>query len=420
MANIDDVRSATPSLRVGPAGVARVDEGQRDAFGRLRVASPLTLFDSTQLFDNAPLFWDDAETSGGGTGSAHSTLTAASTMSVSNLTAGVRVRQTFRRFNYEPGKSHLVMLTGVLAPAVSHAGITRRAGLFDENNGLFFEEVNGTVYFVRRTNVTGTPQDNRTALPTTYGSGETIDWSKGQILWIDMEWLGAGNIRCGLVRGGHFDTLHEEEAVNTLATVHMSTPNLPLRWEISNSGTGPAATVIQICSMVASEGGQDSLGKVRWRSTQGTHVDLALENTLYGVMGFRLKATHLGATVELLDVVLQLQTASSKVEWALVLSPTVTGGTYAWVAEANSPVEVAVPSTAPPVITNGIFLAGGFGESGTPAVGGGRSAGGSVRTALFMGSMIDGTPQQIWLCVRPIAGSTNVDVEAGVVRRDLI
>ena len=31
-----------------------------DAFGRFRVSAPDTLFDSKQIFDNQPLFWDES------------------------------------------------------------------------------------------------------------------------------------------------------------------------------------------------------------------------------------------------------------------------------------------------------------------------------------------------------------------------
>ena len=79
-----------------------------DAFGRLRISEPFTIFDSKQLHNNQPLFWDDAETSGTGTSSAHSSARASTTISVSATTAGKRVRQSLQRFNYQPGKSQLV------------------------------------------------------------------------------------------------------------------------------------------------------------------------------------------------------------------------------------------------------------------------------------------------------------------------
>ena len=70
-----------------------------DAFARLRISNPETIFDSKQLNDKQPLFWDDQQVSGSGTTSTYNTNKASTTLAVSNLTAGKRVRQTFRRFN---------------------------------------------------------------------------------------------------------------------------------------------------------------------------------------------------------------------------------------------------------------------------------------------------------------------------------
>jgi len=134
-----------------------------DAFGRLRVSSPTTLFDSKQLFDAQPLLWDDQETSGSGTGSTHSTNTVSTTMTVGATTAGVRVRQTFQSFNYQPGKSQLILLTGVMNKTGGGTGINRRIGMFNAKNGLFFEDAEGTLNVVRRTYVTGSAVDNKVA-----------------------------------------------------------------------------------------------------------------------------------------------------------------------------------------------------------------------------------------------------------------
>lgn len=89
----------------GSSLVRYSDSQSLDAFGRIRTSSPYTLFDSKQLFDNQPLFWDDSEVSGGSTTSSHSTATASTTIGVGATTAGKRVRQTFMSFNYQPGKS---------------------------------------------------------------------------------------------------------------------------------------------------------------------------------------------------------------------------------------------------------------------------------------------------------------------------
>ena len=104
------------------------DNATGDPFGRLRVSQPFTLFDSKQIYDNQPFYWDDQEVSGSGTSSTHSAARASSTMAVAASTAGRRVRQTFQSFNYTAGKGQLIICTGVLDKSGGGAGINRSWG----------------------------------------------------------------------------------------------------------------------------------------------------------------------------------------------------------------------------------------------------------------------------------------------------
>ena len=97
--------------------------GGIDAFGRQRVSNPEMIFNSKQLFDNQPLYWNDIEESGSGTSSTYSALTASSVLAVTANTAGKRTRQTYMRFNYQPSKSQLVYITGVLKKSGGGSGI---------------------------------------------------------------------------------------------------------------------------------------------------------------------------------------------------------------------------------------------------------------------------------------------------------
>src|SRR3990172_6339557 len=298
-----DVPVAVTLEAVIPVGITYGDSPIIDPFGRLRTSAPYTVFDSKQLYDAAPLFFDDAETSGSGTSSVHSVDLAATTMSVGASTAGQRVRQTKRRFNYQPGKGQLIFMTGVLGAGAS--GITRRVGYFDENNGLFFQ-LSGTVLSVgRRTKTSGSPVDtvvtqanwNLDTLDGEGTSGIDLDTTKTQILVIDFEWLGVGRARFGFVVDGMLVYCHEMLNANALATVYMSTPNLPLRYEISNDGTGGASSLIHICSTVISEGGQEFNGLVLSTSNGNTHIDANVAGELYACLGLRLKSTYLSATI---------------------------------------------------------------------------------------------------------------------------
>jgi hypothetical protein len=105
------------------------------SFGFHRVASPITLFDSKFLYDKQPLFWAEALTGSGVSGQAN----AAVTMTVSGGTDSA-TRQTKQWFNYQSGKSQLIMMSGVFAKETS---VTKRVGYFNGTDGIYLK-VTGT------------------------------------------------------------------------------------------------------------------------------------------------------------------------------------------------------------------------------------------------------------------------------------
>jgi hypothetical protein len=413
--------------------IKSADSASIDSFGRWRISYPYTLFDSKQIFDdpdlasnveNQPLFYDNQQTSGTGTSTTYSNDTASTVLSVSNLTAGTRVRQTRASFNYEPGKSFIVLRSFILGSQSS--GITKRIGYFNSNNGLFLEDTGTDYAFVRRTFTSGSAVDNTVTranwnldkMDGTGPSGINLDFTKTQILFIDYEWLGVGRVRYGFVVDGIIYYAHEILNTNNLSVVYMSNPDLPLRTEISNDGTGPIASITDICSSVISEGGTNSLGVVRYVSTAGTHVDAAVENTIYAILGIQLRPSNLSASVVILDAALQIQTASHQIEWILKFNPTV-AGTFTYNGIPQSVVQYATGATAN-TVTGGYDLAGGFLESGGNQGGAAGSLASGVNSALRLGSQIDGTPDSIVLCARPIGASTDVDIEGSLAWRELL
>jgi hypothetical protein len=295
--------------------------------------------------------------------------------------------------------------------------------LYDDNNGLFFDD-NGTNYgVVVRSYVTGSAVDTRIAqsawnvdpMNGTGPSGVTLDFTKTQILVIDFEWLGVGRVRFGWNVDGVTYICHQFLNANNLADVYMSTPNLPLRAEIINSGAGAASSLSAICSSVISEGGIDDIGMVRSAGTNGTHLDANAENTVYAVLGIRLKSAYIGTTIKLIDFSLLEATGSKEIEWLLLLNPTV-ADTFAYTDESRSAIQIARGATAN-TVTDGFCLGSGLFSSGSVNVSGGTSK--DLSNAILLGSTIAGVVDTIVLCVRPIAGATNTDIEGTITWREV-
>lgn len=399
--------------------VSHPADGELDAFSRLRVSQPYTLFDSKQIHDNQPLFWDDSETSGSGTTSTHSANRASTIIAVSANTAGKRVRQTFQRFNYQPGKSHLVVMTARMDSGAAETGITAEVGYHDDNNGLFFRLKDGVIYVVQKSNATGTPVETAIAqadwnLDTLDGSGDddtnssgiAIDPTATQILFLDFEWLGVGRVRMGFFIDGRPVYCHQFLNANNLTAVYMSTPNLPIRYSIENDGNAGAAGLEHICSSVASEGGVTDLGVLRHKDSGS--IGTLSSGTVYALVGIRLKDAYKGAGI-LLESLSGLATSSNDVaHWELRWNPTV-AGTFTYGDETNSAIQTATGASTN-TVTGGTEIDGGYFTNALPVTV-------AAPNALRLGEAIDGTKDEIVLCVRPV--TNNITCEGSLTWREL-
>jgi len=375
-----------------------------DAFGRQRISSPVTLFDSKLSTANHTIFWDDQETSGSGTSSTYSKNRASYTMTVGATTAGTRIRQSKQRFNYQPGKSQLVALTAVIGAQAT--GITRRIGYMDDENGLFFEIDATAIKVVKRSYVTGSAVDTLvTQTDWEYdpmdGSGPTevdLDTEKAVILVIDFESLQVGTVRFGVYVDGVLVYVHAMDHANLIDSAYFSTPNLPVRYEISNDGTGPQSTLEQICCTVISEGGSQDTGVTRYEPTTRTKVDADVAGTTYAITGIRLKSTALDSVVKIVKAHLYAATQDD-FEWFLILNPTV-AGTFAYSDVGDSAVQIATGATAN-TITGGTYVAGGFSTSSSVVDQ-------LVDSLYYLGSAIDGTRDEIVLAANPFSNQADL------------
>jgi hypothetical protein len=334
-----------------------------DAFGRLRVSNPFTLFDSSHRYRDNGLWNSSTATGGTVTFQASEGLVD---LAVTTTSGSLVYRETTKVFSYQPGKSLLVLNTFVMAPAKT--GLRQRVGYFGADNGMYIELNNSTLSFVERSISSGSFSEIRVAqanwnIDKMDGTGPSeivLNITKAQILWMDIEWLGLGSVRMGFVIDGKFIPCHVFHHANLISSTYISTASLPLRYEIENTGTTASnSTLKQVCSSVLSEGGYELRGAQQAIQTPiGSPRDLTTAITYYPVASIRLKASpnRLDAIIILTALSILGITNNANYSWRVVASGTTTGGTWTS-AGADSSVEYNITGTS---FTGGRILASGF------------------------------------------------------------
>jgi hypothetical protein len=312
-----------------------------DAFGRLRVSDAFTLFDSQHRYvENTG--WSNALT---GTGTTEYKINESAVELKAPAGTGTVKRQSRLVFPYQPGKSLLILNSFAFStPVITGATtVTQRIGYFGESNGIFLEQTNGAstgdrtgggLRIVLRSKASGVVTEttieqanwNSDKFDGNGYSETTIDTSKGNIFWMDVEWLGVGDVRCGFIVNGKMMVAHTFKNTNANSTVYMTTATLPLRLELLNTGT-TSPYIKHICNTVISEGGFQP------RSTthnQASNPDLTLNNfkttgtdstQWFNCVSIRLATTTPDAIIIPAEVEV-LGTANAVYAWKLVKNAT--------------------------------------------------------------------------------------------------
>jgi len=308
--------------------VALAQTPQLDAFGRLRVSQPHTLFDSQQRYGLDRSFVSN--TASGGTVTFVPTQSSAN-LAVVNTSGSYAARETRYIFKYQPGKSQLSMMTFVMAPQ-SSGNLRQQVGYYDSDNGYFLQ-LSDQLYVCERSNVTGTVTHSNVAQSSWNGdklngtgpSAISLDITKSQIFFIDMEWLGVGSVRTGFVINGQYIVAHTFHHANIVPNAYITTACLPVRYEIrALSASAPATSnLTQVCCTVISEAGYtepltlfSNLAPISGTYTSWTPV-----------VSMRLAPTRLDAITHARQVDIAL-TASGTAQWALWSSSNVSGVTF--------------------------------------------------------------------------------------------
>jgi len=260
-----DTNSSDTTVQISNNIYSTANDSMHDAFGKLRITFPTTLLDNkfpsgagTDEFKKNNMI--DCYKSTGSTsftyGNSKVILTATGT--------GTATSQSRKYCVYQPGKSILILLSGVINASSNTANCTTRLGYFDNNNGLFFQYSNNTMSVVLRNStsdiVINQSNWNIDKMDGTGISSISLNFTKSQLYVIDFEWLSVGRIRFGFYLFGKINYCHQITNLNSLTAPYMLSPNLPSRYEIVST-SGATGSLTQICTTVISEGGYTPIGR---------------------------------------------------------------------------------------------------------------------------------------------------------------
>lgn len=258
------IKGRTPVINQNGSALVKPDPRHLDLADRLRTSEKETLYTHTNISsDNHTVL---KRLSGAGA-VAFNYANASADLSVGTASGDKATRQSYFYMPYLPGSPMLLKATGIFAP--SKENVAQRIGVFDDNDGLFFEDDGTGMGFVRRTSTSGSVVNNRVAqsswnvdpLDGTGQSRKNIA-SFGDdlyLFWIEYLWQGAVGYRAGIVIDGVFVPVHED--FSTLGVPFMRTPSLPIRYEIENTGAAASGTTLkEVCVDMAAEGGHRLVG----------------------------------------------------------------------------------------------------------------------------------------------------------------
>ena len=353
------------SITSYPIPPIKADIGDYTSKGRLRVSNPEVIFFNTFQYGIETDVWDTS-TANGGTAVFDAT-TSSVDMAVTSTLNSECIRQTLNVQRYIPGRSsELTFAVKLTTPA---SGIRRRFGLFDGTDGIYFED-NGGDYacvIINDGSITRVARAswNGDKLDGAGSSGITADATAQQIICLDYEWYGAGQIVFSFVIGGEKRVIHTFNTGNVLSVPWCKTPFLPIRLELKNT-TGAAGThhMYQGSNSLVIEGTSTRLGTLQNMITPPAGVVLTTANTFYPVLSVRLKSTTLKGVV--LPISFQAATLDNTSVYYKIIRNTTLNGTWVNMPDANAFTQYNYTSTG--AISGGIVLESGFIVSGSTSI----------------------------------------------------
>jgi hypothetical protein len=179
----------------------------------------------------------------------------------------------------------------------------------------------------------------------------------------------------------------------------MSTPNLPVRYEIENFGSSEVSTLEHICASVQSEGGVEPIGLTRAVDRTITPLSCSASADINPLISVRLNS-NFQATVVYPNDFAVLNTSNADFRWALYLNPSVTGSDNAsWTTVSGSSIEYDINRNSTNYLSGGVMIRSGYVPGGQNAKASNAFAD-ALESGFFIGFDVDGNSDELVLAVQ--------------------
>jgi len=294
------------------AGYVLQDPRVRDTNGRQKMSVHQNIYDADFEYGTQPLRWENFTYSTANTATIVQQPGLGGVQMQISTVGDITIRQSRPYHRYQPGKS--LYIASNVNFGGPQSGQVQRVGIFDDGNGIFFEQgapstTNPSGMFVvirsdSQSPTGGVPVDSRISYENWNGDPSiknTLNWNNVQMLWLEYSWYGAGCLRWGVLINGEPYILHQYGAGNgtnqALGTAQIlpwsRTGNLPVRYEQRNTSSSTPTVFKHFGVSVLVEGTTDRQRGFTYSyglPLASPVVTVAANAVRYPLLSFRMRA----------------------------------------------------------------------------------------------------------------------------------
>lgn len=368
-----------------------------DQNGRLKTNVSSMVFEANFAYSPQAHLFGNVLTSGGTV--EHAPFVCGMNLKVTSTAGSIAQRLSYRHFSQLCGR--VVTFSGSFRFPVAKTGIVSRFGMYDDGDGVFFEQNGADLFICLRSSTSGTVVETR--IPQSEWNVDKLDgtgpsriiFTKDAIQSLNIRFsnTGIGNVQIAFLINGERIVAHMFSQTN-VGTVPLLRPiSLPIQARIANIGgiAGSASTLFVGNCVILVDGPYNIRENARsfCCDTGLTAVPLA-QGAWTPVASFRLAALKNGVKYRgnyLLDNVDILLIGTGNVMWRALINGTLSG-TPSWAVPPESVGSVLERDMSATGVTGGSCILSGYvgtggSTSNTKSNSGGASIVGSGKPVLY-------------------------------------